>query len=223
MRLFFLSCPRFSEKVLKQRAALFSADAGKDRRMMAVAFGKEIDNAAAGTGILLPDAEDDPGNAGVDDGAGTHGTGLQCDIEAAAVQTPVPACRTGFADGLQLGMGRGVMRFFPPVPAAADDVPVPVRDDAADGNLALFGGFRRETERPEAVEAGTVRLAGTESASIIELADRLLDDREAYDAMAKAVNPYGDGQACRRIADAIEYHFHLTETAPDPFTPERGT
>ena len=46
---------------------------------------------------------------------------------------------------------------------------------------------------------------------------RLLRDEPAYRAMAHAVNPYGDGQACRRIADAIEYHYGLRSQAPEPF------
>ena len=63
--------------------------------------------------------------------------------------------------------------------------------------------LRRETERPEAVEAGTVKLAGVERERILALADELIDSPEAYAAMAHAVNPYGDGHACERIADAI--------------------
>ena len=78
--------------------------------------------------------------------------------------------------------------------------------------------LRRETERPEAVEAGTVKLAGTKADVILSLAQELLDSREAYDAMAKAVNPYGDGHACPRIAQAILHHFGRGE-APAPFVP----
>ena len=78
--------------------------------------------------------------------------------------------------------------------------------------------LRRETERPEAVEAGTVKLAGTQTDVILSLAQELLDSREAYDAMAKAVNPYGDGHACPRIAQAILHHFGRGE-APAPFVP----
>ena len=78
--------------------------------------------------------------------------------------------------------------------------------------------LRRETERPEAVEAGTVKLAGTQTDAILSLAQELLDSREAYDAMAKAVNPYGDGHACPRIAQAILHHFGKGE-APAPFVP----
>ena len=77
--------------------------------------------------------------------------------------------------------------------------------------------LRRETERPEAVRAGTVRLAGVEEEAVFSLASRLLSDRAAYDSMAHAVNPYGDGQACRRIADAIEWHFRLRPQPPEPF------
>ncbi|MBD5119146.1 MAG: UDP-N-acetylglucosamine 2-epimerase (non-hydrolyzing) [Clostridiales bacterium] len=77
--------------------------------------------------------------------------------------------------------------------------------------------LRKETERPEAVEAGTVRLAGVDHDEIIRLADELLNDPAAYQEMAHAVNPYGDGKACRRIADGILYHFGRTEQPPEPF------
>ena len=69
--------------------------------------------------------------------------------------------------------------------------------------------MRRETERPEAVEAGTVKLCGTERERIVSMANELLHDKAAYAAMAHAVNPYGDGHASERIADAIEEYFHL--------------
>ena len=75
--------------------------------------------------------------------------------------------------------------------------------------------MRRETERPEAVAAGTVKLAGVEYGRITELAEELLNDPAAYAAMAHAVNPYGDGRACRRIADAILWHFGRGERPED--------
>ena len=77
--------------------------------------------------------------------------------------------------------------------------------------------LRRETERPEAVEAGTVAMAGTERETIVRLASELLDDPVKYDAMAHAVNPYGDGHACERIADAIAFGFGLSERFPEEF------
>ena len=77
--------------------------------------------------------------------------------------------------------------------------------------------LRRETERPEALAAGTVCLAGVEEEPVFQMASRLLSDRAEYDKMARAVNPYGDGRACRRIADAIAWHFGLRETPPDEF------
>ena len=77
--------------------------------------------------------------------------------------------------------------------------------------------LRRETERPEAVEAGTVKIAGTETEEVFRLAAELLEQPEAYQAMAHAVNPYGDGQACRRIVDAILWHFGRREEQPDEF------
>lgn len=63
--------------------------------------------------------------------------------------------------------------------------------------------MRETTERPEAIEAGTVRLVGTDVERIVAEASRLFDDPGAYEAMAKAHNPYGDGQAARRIAVRI--------------------
>ena len=63
--------------------------------------------------------------------------------------------------------------------------------------------LRTVTERPEAVKSGTVRLAGVETEKIAALADELLNDDAAYERMARAVNPYGDGHASARIADAI--------------------
>lgn len=79
--------------------------------------------------------------------------------------------------------------------------------------------LRRETERPEAVAAGTVILAGTEETRIFDLASELLTDPEKYDSMAHAVNPYGDGCACRRIADALAFGFGLCNTPPEEFLP----
>ena len=74
--------------------------------------------------------------------------------------------------------------------------------------------LRRETERPEAVAAGTVKLAGVVQDDIVTMATRLIRDKQAYDKMAHAVNPYGDGHACRRIADAVEWRFGLREEQP---------
>lgn len=59
--------------------------------------------------------------------------------------------------------------------------------------------LRTETERPEAVEAGTVKVVGVEAEDIMREAKKLIDDEQAYDQMAKAVNPYGDGHASERI------------------------
>ena len=64
--------------------------------------------------------------------------------------------------------------------------------------------MRKETERPEGIEAGIARLVGTDSESIYREARRLLDDPEAYDEMAQARNPYGDGQAAQRIVEVLE-------------------
>ncbi|MFB4475147.1 non-hydrolyzing UDP-N-acetylglucosamine 2-epimerase [Oceanobacillus caeni] len=63
--------------------------------------------------------------------------------------------------------------------------------------------LRDTTERPEGIEAGTLKLAGTDEDAIFDLANELLSDESAYNKMARASNPYGDGEASRRIADAI--------------------
>ncbi len=81
--------------------------------------------------------------------------------------------------------------------------------------------LRNETERPEAVEAGTVKLVGTDRDAIVEEMTRLLTDDAAYAAMAEAVNPYGDGRASVRIADAIACEFELPGARrPAEFEPE---
>ena len=77
--------------------------------------------------------------------------------------------------------------------------------------------LRRETERPEAVQAGTVKLAGVEKQNILALAEELLTDESAYGAMAHAVNPYGDGHACERIARGILWHFGRIAEKPADF------
>jgi len=75
--------------------------------------------------------------------------------------------------------------------------------------------LRSETERPEAVYAGTVEIAGTDEETIYQMAHKLLTDQSAYDAMSRAINPYGDGQASKRIADAILYAFGRTSQKPE--------
>ena len=67
--------------------------------------------------------------------------------------------------------------------------------------------LRTETERPEAVEAGTALVVGVQTQEILRQASRLLDDSAAYERMAQAKNPYGDGQASRRIADCMLAYF----------------
>jgi len=68
--------------------------------------------------------------------------------------------------------------------------------------------MRDTTERPEAVEAGTVKLVGTEVFAIRENLDVLLNDEQAYTAMSRAHNPYGDGQACKRIRESLLRWYH---------------
>lgn len=74
--------------------------------------------------------------------------------------------------------------------------------------------LRDNTERPEAVEAGTVALVGSNAECIEEVASRLLTDADFYASMEQAVNPYGDGKACERIVAALAYYFGLTQDRP---------
>lgn len=77
--------------------------------------------------------------------------------------------------------------------------------------------LRKETERPEAVAAGTVKLAGTDRAQIKELASQLIEDKTEYERMARAVNPYGDGHASERIVKAILCEFGRSTQKPEEF------
>lgn len=79
--------------------------------------------------------------------------------------------------------------------------------------------LRKETERPEAIEAGTVKLAGICEEDIFNLAKELFDDKNAYSKMAHAVNPYGDGKTSKRIVKAIEHYFGKSNDKPEPFEP----
>ena len=63
--------------------------------------------------------------------------------------------------------------------------------------------MRDTTERPEAIEAGTVKLVGTDYDRIVNEVSALLDSPSIYDSMSKAVNPYGDGKACERIIETL--------------------
>lgn len=78
--------------------------------------------------------------------------------------------------------------------------------------------LRNTTERPESVEAGTVRLIGTDKDVVYAETKRLLTDQAAYDAMSNAVNPYGDGKASQRIVQAILHAFAGEEAVPDDFS-----
>ena len=78
--------------------------------------------------------------------------------------------------------------------------------------------LRDTTERPEGIAAGTLKLAGTDEEIIFAMADELLSKRETHDRMAKASNPYGDGQASRRIVEAILYTNGVNMKRPFDFT-----
>ena len=77
--------------------------------------------------------------------------------------------------------------------------------------------LRDETERPEAVEAGVVKLVGTDKERVYNEVETLLNSRDKYMEMSKSINPYGDGKASERIIKKILYYFNLIEKAPDEF------
>lgn len=77
--------------------------------------------------------------------------------------------------------------------------------------------LRNTTERPEAVTAGTVKLVGTDEEAVFMTARRLLSDKEAYASMANSVNPYGDGEASRRIIEALRFELLNSGKRPDRF------
>ncbi|MEH7883238.1 UDP-N-acetylglucosamine 2-epimerase (non-hydrolyzing) [Bacillus sp. JJ1609] len=77
--------------------------------------------------------------------------------------------------------------------------------------------LRDTTERPEGIEAGTLKLAGNEEQPIYDMATELLTDRDAYEKMAKASNPYGDGRASERICEAIRFYFKQTDKRPGQY------
>jgi UDP-N-acetylglucosamine 2-epimerase (non-hydrolysing) len=77
--------------------------------------------------------------------------------------------------------------------------------------------LRDKTERPEAVAAGTTLLAGTTESRIVEEAERLLDDPDAYNQMTRRHNPYGDGNASKRIADVLAFGASVAPHAEDAF------
>ena len=77
--------------------------------------------------------------------------------------------------------------------------------------------LRDTTERPEAVEAGTVKLIGTDKDVVYKEAKELLTNQQEYSRMSEACNPYGDGKASQRIIQAILYHYGLSAEKPEPF------
>ena len=77
--------------------------------------------------------------------------------------------------------------------------------------------LRDTTERPEGVEAGTLKLVGTESEKVKKEMEELLDNDAEYQRMAQAKNPYGDGKASERILDVIAYYFDVTDKKPIEF------
>lgn len=79
--------------------------------------------------------------------------------------------------------------------------------------------LRTITERPEAVKSGTVKLVGLDPSTITKTATTLLDDQGAYQRMASATNPYGDGQASRRTVQALEHFFGFSRKKPAEFRP----
>ncbi|MGF9711101.1 non-hydrolyzing UDP-N-acetylglucosamine 2-epimerase [Paenibacillus naphthalenovorans] len=79
--------------------------------------------------------------------------------------------------------------------------------------------LRETTERPEGIDAGTLELVGTDEQRVYERAKALLSDTAMYERMSRSANPYGDGKASERIAQAILFHFNHRSDRPEPFQP----
>jgi UDP-N-acetylglucosamine 2-epimerase (non-hydrolysing) len=78
--------------------------------------------------------------------------------------------------------------------------------------------LRDTTERPEALEAGTVRMVGTGQQAVFDWVQKLLRDPNEYVTMSQAANPYGDGKASERILAALKFYFQLQPERPDDFS-----
>jgi UDP-N-acetylglucosamine 2-epimerase (non-hydrolysing) len=83
--------------------------------------------------------------------------------------------------------------------------------------------LRDTTERPEAINAGTARLVGPDPTRVLSATETLLHNEKAYQAMARAKNPYGDGRAAERIVAALRFHFGLLAERPAPFVPHEAS
>ena len=83
--------------------------------------------------------------------------------------------------------------------------------------------LRNVTERPEAVEVGTVKLVGTDMDVIVNSANNIIRNKDEYEVMTKAVNPYGDGKASKRIVDAILYNFNFSQNKSEEFIINKKT
>lgn len=77
--------------------------------------------------------------------------------------------------------------------------------------------LRDTTERPEGIKAGTLKLVGTDEETVYQNGKDLLTNKEVYEKMSKASNPYGDGEASRRIVEVLLYHFNKRLTRPMDF------
>jgi len=81
--------------------------------------------------------------------------------------------------------------------------------------------LRKVTERPEAVKYGTVKLVGLDEVKIFKTAKRLIEDKTAYNNMASAVNPYGDGLSSKRTVQIIKNYFNISKTKVEEFIPHK--
>ncbi|MFC1768096.1 non-hydrolyzing UDP-N-acetylglucosamine 2-epimerase, partial [Candidatus Margulisiibacteriota bacterium] len=82
--------------------------------------------------------------------------------------------------------------------------------------------LREVTERPEAVECGAVKVVGMDKENIVKETEKLLYDKEEYEKMAEAVNPYGDGKASERIVGVLLNYFGFTDVLPEEFLADKA-
>ena len=146
-----------------------------------------------------------------------------CGVDFQVVTHPNPTVQALFTDrldGLDNVEVTGPLGYLPFVSLLAGATLVLTDSGGVQEEAPVFGVpvlvLREVTERPEGLAAGVARLVGTDADEIVESAGRLLCDPVAYEAMARAVNPYGDGQAARRSVAAMNWFFDGTPR-PDEF------
>ena len=138
---FGAATPCFGEEFFEDADTIVIEDSGGDLAAVIEVGGLEkIPVASCGTAFDIRTAEDNAADAAVNDGPGTHGAGLFCDVEIALVEPPVAQGTFGLGEREHFGMRSGVLERLNLVPGATDDIAL-MHDDGSNGHFVLFGGF----------------------------------------------------------------------------------